>query len=344
VVGGWTDGGLPRLSIGTPTSASQAPDACYAPRVRSPVSASSSASFRALAGSLALSLSFAAIGCNQAPPSAPAPPPAPAPAGVSSAAASPAVPATPAASATHPIRSAAVAYTGDGAALEGFEARPTDVTKGPAVLLFPDWMGVGENPKHRAEMLAKQGYVVLVADIYGKDAQPKDQPQAGALAGKFKEGDREPMRARAKAALTKLSADPAVDASKIVGIGYCFGGTAVLELARSGAPLAGVVSFHGGLGTARPAKAGDIKSRVLVLHGADDPYVKPDEVAAFENEMRQAKVDWSLVAYGGAVHAFTIPNGPDTKPGSGAAYDARADERSWAEFKRFLTDVGAGAR
>lgn len=294
---------------------------------------------------LSFSLSFllSLPACTFGPPATPPAAPASSASAATPAAASP----TGAAAHEHTIRSAAIAYTADGATLEGFEARPSDLpaaTKAPAVLLFPDWMGVGENPKHRAEMLAKQGYVVLVADMYGKDAQPKDRSEAGALAGKYKAGDREPMRVRAKAALAKLSSDVGVDTAKIVAIGYCFGGTVALELARAGAPLVGAVTFHGGLGTARPAKAGDIKPRVLVLHGADDPYVKPDEVAAFQDEMRAAKVDWSLVAYGGAVHAFTIPDGPDARPGSGAAYDARADQRSWAEFQRFLTEVGVAPR
>ncbi len=142
------------------------------------------------------------------------------------------------------------------------------------------------------------------------------------------------------AGLATLKAQPGVTGDKIAAIGYCFGGTAVLELARSGADIAGVVSFHGGLDTPTSQDAKNIRAKVLALHGADDPYVPADQVAAFENEMRQAGVDWQLIVYGGAVHGFTNPaNGTDNS--KGAAYNALADARSWVAMQQFFNELFA---
>lgn len=234
----------------------------------------------------------------------------------------------PSVGASHATNHEAAPYVESQAQLEGYLAYPTDVTgKRPGIVLFHDWMGMGPNPKKRADQLAALGYVVLAADVYGKDVHPKDAGEAGKLAGKYKD-DRATLRARGKAALDALVATGKVDPTKIAAIGYCFGGTAALELARSGAPLAGTVSFHGGLATPHPEDAKNIHGKVLALHGADDPFVKPEEVAAFEDEMRKSNVDWSLVAYGGAVHSFTIEDAGNDKA-KGAAYDAKADHRSW---------------
>jgi dienelactone hydrolase len=150
--------------------------------------------------------------------------------------------------------------------------------------------------------------------------------------------DRSLGRARAAVGLSVLRGRPEVDPARIAAIGYCFGGTVVLEMARSGADLKGVASFHGGLATPNPADAGNIKGKVLVLHGADDPFESPAEVAAFQEEMRQAKVDWQMVFYGGAVHAFT--NRDVDKFGlKGAAYDEKADRRSWQAMRYFLDEI-----
>ena len=179
--------------------------------------------------------------------------------------------------------------------------------------------------------------MAFAADIYGKGIRAKDAAEAGRLAGRFK-GDLPLLRSRARAALDTLAKDPRADASRLFAIGYCFGGTTVLELARSGAPVAGVVSFHGGLATKDPADAKSGKGRVLVLHGAADPYVPPAEVAAFQKEMDEAKVDWQMVFYAGAVHSFTNP-AAGSDPAKGAAYDAKADRRSWEAMKAFLSEV-----
>ena len=136
----------------------------------------------------------------------------------------------------------------------------------------------------------------------------------------------------------QISCHEFTDPTRIAAIGYCFGGTTVLELARSGADIAGVVSFHGGLSSPTPGDAKNIKAKVLALHGADDPNVPPKEVAAFEDEMRQAGVDWQLVAYGGAVHSFTDWNAGNDNA-KGAAYNERADRRSWEAMKQFFAEL-----
>jgi len=146
------------------------------------------------------------------------------------------------------------------------------------------------------------------------------------------------MRARANAGLEVLKKHPLTDVNRIAAIGYCFGGTVVLEMARSGAELAGVVSFHGGLSTPNPSDAKNIKGKVLVLHGADDPAVPPDQVIAFQDELRKAGVDWQMVSYGGAVHSFTNPEAGND-PSRGAAYNEKADKRSWEAMKTFFGEI-----
>lgn len=210
-------------------------------------------------------------------------------------------------------------------------------SKRPGVLVVHEWMGLNDYAKKRANQLAEEGYVAFAADIYGKGTQAKDPKQAGGLAAKYK-GDRALFRRRVTAALETLRKDPRVDDKKLAAIGYCFGGTGVLELARDGADLAGVVSFHGGLDAPADAEKKKIKAKILVLHGADDPHVPPAQVEAFEREMREAGADWQLNAYGGAVHAFTNPaNGTDNS--KGAAYNASADLRSWAAMELFFGEI-----
>lgn len=207
----------------------------------------------------------------------------------------------------------------------------------PAVLVVHQWKGLGDYEKKRAEMLARLGYNVFAADIYGKGVRPANPKDAGAEAGKFK-NDRALLRARVRAALDVLAKHELTDPKRMAAIGYCFGGTTVLELARSGAEIAGVVSFHGGLSNPAPGDARNIKAKVLALHGADDPNVSPQEVAAFEEEMRQGGVDWQLIAYGGAVHSFTDWNAGNDNS-KGAAYNERADRRSWEAMKQFFAEL-----
>lgn len=223
--------------------------------------------------------------------------------------------------------------------LEGYLAYD-DALKGkhPGVLVIHEWTGVNAYVKKRADQLASLGYVAFAADIYGKGVRPATPELAAKEAAKYRGKDRSLIRARAAAGLATLAANPHVDANRLAVMGYCFGGTAALELARSGANLKGTVSFHGGLDTPDPADARKIKGKVLALHGADDPFVTPPQVAAFQDEMRQAKVDWEMVIYGGAVHSFTNPDSGNDNS-KGAAYNAEADRRSWAEMKLFFKEI-----
>jgi dienelactone hydrolase len=209
--------------------------------------------------------------------------------------------------------------------------------KRPGVLIVHQWLGITEYEKTRATMLAKLGYVAFCADIYGKGVHPQDTKEAGVEATKYKT-DRTLLRARVNAGLAELKKSDLVDSKRIAAIGYCFGGTTVIELARSGAELNGVVSFHGGLDSPTPADGKNIKCKVLACHGADDPFVPAKDLTAFESEMRDNKVDWQLIAYGGAVHSFTQPMAGNDNS-KGAAYNEAADKRSWEAMKQFLAEL-----
>jgi dienelactone hydrolase len=158
------------------------------------------------------------------------------------------------------------------------------------------------------------------------------------LSAPFKD-DRKLMRSRAAAGLEVLRRHAFVDTNKLAAIGFCFGGTTSLELARAGADLRGVVAFHAGLGTTMPAHPGQVKAKILVCEGGDDPHVPPPEVVAFEDEMRKATADWQVNSYGGAVHSFTNPAANDAA--HGVAYNALADRRSWLAMKDFFAEVFA---
>lgn len=229
-------------------------------------------------------------------------------------------------------------YTHDGLACEGYLAYDDALTgRRPGVLVVHQWMGITDHERRRAELLAGMGYVALVADVYGKGERPADRAAAAQMAGKYY-ADRGLWRARLQAALDALARDPHVDPQRLVAIGYCFGGSGALELARSGAPLLGVVSFHGGLATPHPEDAKAIHGKLLVCHGAVDPFVKAEEVQAFIAEMEAARVDYQLVMYAGAVHAFTQREA-GTDPSAGAAYNAAADQRSWAQMQAFFAEI-----
>ena len=236
------------------------------------------------------------------------------------------------------LQSLTIEYQQGDTTLEGVVVYD-DAVKGkrPGVLIVHQWLGITEYEKNRATMLAKLGYVAFCADIYVKSVRPKDTKEAGVEATKYKT-DRALLRARVNAGLTAFKKLAFVDEKRIAAIGYCFGGTTVLELARSGADVTGVVSFHGGLDSPAPADGKNIKAKVLACHGADDPYVPAKELAAFESEMRDNKVDWQLISYGGAVHSFTQPMAGNDNS-KGAAYNEAADKRSWEALKQFLTEL-----
>ncbi len=239
------------------------------------------------------------------------------------------------------IKTEVVTYKQGGQTLEGFliyDSALAAKQKLPGVVVVHDWMGVGDYVKMRGTQLAELGYVAFVADIYGKDARPKDSKGAAEIAGKYRGGDRKNLRARIDAAFKELRKSKFVDSEKLAGMGYCFGGTAALEMARMGLNLKGVVSFHGGLTAPEGVKNSSIKSKVLVLHGAIDPYVKDAEVLAFQKEMNDAKVDYQLVAYSGAVHSFTHKDA-GTDISTGAAYNELADKRSFIAMKNFFEET-----
>jgi dienelactone hydrolase len=209
----------------------------------------------------------------------------------------------------------------------------------PGVLVFHEWMGRTEYERGRAEQLARLGYVAFIADVYGKGVRPKNADEAREQATKYK-SDRPLMRERANAALAELKNQEIVDPARIGAIGYCFGGTTALELARSGANIAGAVTFHGGLDSPDPYDTKKIKAKILILHGAADPTMSPEVVSAFLDGMQKSAADWQFVEYSGARHGFSNPgNGDDPK--SPVAYNAKADHRSWEAMKSFFSEVFA---
>jgi dienelactone hydrolase len=236
------------------------------------------------------------------------------------------------------IHTETVDYQQGGTALEGFLAYDDSISgKRPGVLIVHQWQGITDYEKMRAKMLAEMGYVAFCADIYGKDSRPKTVQEAGALAGKFK-SDRTLLRARVNAGLDELKSNQYVDSDRVAAIGYCFGGTTAIELARSGAQLNGVVTFHGGLDSPNPADGKNIRCKLLILAGADDPFQKPADLSAFEKEMRDSKVDWQITFYGGAGHGFTEPDVNKLNL-SGLRYNQSADKRSWQAMKNFFAEI-----
>jgi dienelactone hydrolase len=229
-------------------------------------------------------------------------------------------------------------YKHKDAPMEGYLAFDTKgPKKKPAVIIVHDWDGLGEYEKKRTHMVAELGYVAFAADIYGKGFRPLAGEEAGKLSSSYK-SNLPLLRERIQAAYDEVLKMPNVDITRIAVMGYCFGGTTALELARSGADIKGVVSFHGGLSTADPKDAKNIKGKILALHGADDPYVLEKEVLAFQSEMKNAKVDWEMNIYSGAVHAFTDWELPQDNT-KGAAYNPSADKRSWEAMKNFFKEI-----
>jgi dienelactone hydrolase len=208
----------------------------------------------------------------------------------------------------------------------------------PGVLVFHEGLGLGDFAMARARMLAELGYVAFAADMFGDRRNARNLTEVAKLVGDLR-SQPETLRGRGRAALAALAALPQVDAGRLAAIGFCFGGSVVLELAREGADLKAVVSFHGMLTTKMPAEAGRVKAGVLVLTGADDPLAPPDQVAAFEDEMRASGVrDWQVVSYGNTLHGFTNP-AADGSMMRTALYSAEADRRSWAAMRGFLDEV-----
>lgn len=232
----------------------------------------------------------------------------------------------------------AVTYKDGTQVLNGFGIKPVRESREKnGILILPAWKGIDDHSKETALKLAGLGYAVFIADIYGEGNYPGDDAAAaGKKAGYYKQNVKEYQK-RINLALNeliKLGTNP----NNVVVIGYCFGGTGALEAARAGLAVKGVVSFHGGLAKDAKRPNEPIAAKVLVLHGADDPYESPAEITAFQKEMNESKADWQMVYYSGAVHAFTDPYAGDDNS-KGAAYNAKAAFRSWQHMLDFLKEV-----
>jgi dienelactone hydrolase len=238
------------------------------------------------------------------------------------------------------MKTESIEYQDGAVTLRGFLAYDDkEAGKRPGILVMPEAFGLGTHAKERAERLAALGYVALAGDPYGNGVEYNDIQEAIKYAGALLE-DPTKFRQRARVALDKLASFPQVDPNRLAAIGYCMGGTFALELARDNAPLKGIVSFHGGLETQRPAVSGQVKAKILVCTGADDPFVPVAQANALAEEMTKAGVDWQIISYGGTVHSFTNPDA--AKAGMpGVAYNKSADERSWKAMTAFFNEIFA---
>ena len=230
------------------------------------------------------------------------------------------------------IRGEVVEYKQGDTIMEGYIAYDNSIKgKRPGVLVIHDWTGISPYVRARAHQLASLGYVAFAPDIYGKGIRPANQQEAAQISSTFK-NDRLLLRLRVNAGLDILKSYPLVDPDRLGAIGYCFGGMTALELARSGAALSGVVSFHGNLDTPRPEDDKNIHAKVLILQGSSDPVVPQAQLAAFQDEMSKAGVDWQLNIYSGTGHNFTNPD-------DSQSYNREADKRSFEAMKLFFHEI-----
>jgi dienelactone hydrolase len=239
------------------------------------------------------------------------------------------------------------AYADRDVALEGYLARPPESTskeKPPGVLIVPEWWGLNDYVRSRADRIAALGYVAFVADMYGKGFVTTEVKKASELASAFY--GKPIMAERARAGLDAFLHTGLVDPARVAAIGYCFGGTTVQALAYTGAPLSGIVSFHGGLIPASAEAASRNRAKFLICHGAVDPFVPPDQVAAFQKSLDEGKIDYQFISYSGAVHAFTNPDADEAARANALTgkigYDKSADYRSWAAMRSFFDEIFAG--
>jgi dienelactone hydrolase len=245
------------------------------------------------------------------------------------------------------VKGEEINYRANGTVLKGYIAwDDAATTKRPGVLVVHEWWGHNEYARERARMLAALGYTALAVDMYGDGQQAHHPSDAGKFSGEVRK-NLDLARKRFDAAVQALKKHPTVNGKEIAAIGYCFGGAIVLEMARLGEPLKGVVSFHGSLNTDQPAQPGKVKAKVLVLNGADDPFIPPAQVDAFKKEMDAAKVDYRFIDYPGAKHAFTS-KGADALAKQhnlpALAYNAEADQKSWAEMQAFFKKLFAAKK
>lgn len=243
-----------------------------------------------------------------------------------------------------------VTYEHEGVKLEGFlvydDAKMAADKQAPGVLVVPEWWGLNDYAKSRARQLARLGYVAFAADMYGAGVTTTDAKKAGELASQFY--GKPLMATRAQAGLDQLLATGLVGAPRVAAIGYCFGGAVVQALAYSGAPLAGIVSFHGSLIPPSAEAAARNKAKILVCHGAIDPFIKPEEITAFQHALDAGKFDYQFISYAGAIHAFTNPKADEVAKSAGLVggigYNAAADKRSWAHLRSFFNEIFAAKK
>jgi len=240
------------------------------------------------------------------------------------------------------IKGQPVEYTAGSTVLKGYLAYDENVKgKRPGVLVVHEWWGHNEYARNRARMLAKLGYTALAVDMYGDGKQAMHPDEAGKFASEVMKHFADEGKARFLAAEEFLKKQPTVDPDAIAAIGYCFGGGVVLNMARQGADLKAVASFHGSLAAVQPAAPGAIKAKIRVYNGADDKFTTPEAIEAFKKEMIDAKADFKFISYPGAVHSFTNPDA--TKLGLKyklpLAYNAKADKESWADMTIFLKEI-----
>ncbi|MFI5357516.1 MAG: dienelactone hydrolase family protein [Opitutales bacterium] len=236
-----------------------------------------------------------------------------------------------------------VPYQHDGAKLEGvlvYDSAKTAAGKLPGVLVLPEWWGLTDYPVSRARQLAAMGYVAFAADMYGAGVTTTDPKRAGALAGPFY--GKPLMAARARAGLDQLLASGLVDGQRVAAIGFCFGGSTAMALAYSGAPLVGIVSFHGGPIPATPEAAARNHAKFLICHGAADPFTPKEQLDGFLASLDENHIDYEFALYSGAKHAFTNPEATKLAQATGLTgigYDAEAAGRSWQLMRDFLQEV-----
>lgn len=236
------------------------------------------------------------------------------------------------------VKTKTIEYRDGDVVLEGFVAwDDTGAAGKPGVLVVHQWLGLTDYERSRCRQLAELGYVALALDIYGQGIRPSDTQQAAKLAGQYK-ADRQLYRRRLNLGLEQLRQQAGVDQQKLAAIGYCFGGTGVIELARSGAKLQGGVSFHGGLDSPQPADGKNIQCKLLICHGADDPFVPAEDIKAMIAEFDAAEVDWQMISYSNTVHSFTQPMAGNDNS-RGAAYHPLSDKRSWSAMQQFFHEL-----
>jgi len=236
------------------------------------------------------------------------------------------------------VQSKTIDYKDGDVALQGYLAWD-DAIKGkrPAVLVVHEWWGLNDYARRRANMLAEMGYVAFALDMYGKGRVTTHPAEAREWSGVIRQKVKE-WQQRAQLGLDVLRREETVDAERVATIGYCFGGATVMQLAYAGAPVKGVVSFHGSLPAPEPGQGKDIKAKVLVCHGADDGFIPPEEIKRFCEALNHGKADWQFVSYSGARHSFTNPEA-DKVGIEGIKYNANADRRSWEHMRFFLREV-----